>query len=203
MKEDFYELYNSFEKEAKEKNKKIVSSFNNSNIEFASREIMSLIVSECLMEDVATIGMLKENSCSDRYVDYIIRNMCEQVIEYMYIIKHPKLIKEYFGMNISAEGNENNLFKVLKRTGKARFENRESVAGMAADIGEKKSSEEKISLYEIYSLKAELEHHSYFHHMLDLTCKIDCENESENTEGLEYVFLIYILTAFIEIYDTV
>ena len=155
------------------------------------------------MEDVETIYELKSKKFSDRYTDFIIRNMCEQVIEYIYIMKHPELIPEYFGNEINDEWNGKNLFKGLKRTGGARFKERKSVSEMSVDIGEKTSNDEKISLYDIYSIKAEFEHHSYFQHLLNTICYVNDENEGESKDEMDYVYLIYILTAFINTYDTV
>ena len=201
MQESFYESYNDFVKRAEEKNKEIRVRVMESEVEFSSKEMISFVVSECLMEDVEAIYKLKSERFSNRYTDFIIRNMCEQVIEYIYIMKHPELIPEYFGENIKDEWNGTNLFTGLKRTGGARFKQRKSVNEMALDIGEKKSDDEKVSLYDIYSLKAEFEHHSYFNHMLNVICYINDENES--AEEMDYMYLIYILTAFIKMYDTV
>lgn len=201
MRESFYELYNDFAKRAEEKNREIRIRFMDSQVRFFSKEMISFVVSECLMEDVETIFKLKNEGFSDRYTDCIIRNMCEQVIEYIYIMNHSELIPEYFGENIKDEWNGTNLFKGLKRTGGARFKERKSVSEMSVDIGEKISDDEKISLYDIYSLKAEFEHNSYFHHMLNTLCYVNDENES--AEEMDYMYLIYILVAFIKTYYTV
>ena len=201
MQESFYELYNDFAKRAEKKNKGIRIRFMDSQVVFSSKEMISFVVSECLMEDVETIYKLKTEGFSDRYTDCIIRNMCEQVIEYIYIMKHSELIPEYFGENIKDEWNGTNFFKGLKRTGGARFKERKSVSEMSVDIGEKTSDDEKVSLYDIYSLKAEFEHHSYFHHMLNTLCYVNDKNES--AEEMDYMYLIYILVAFIKTYDTV
>ena len=72
---------------------------------------------------------------------------------------------------------------------------------MAADIGEWKSDDDKISLYDIFSIKAELEHNSYFHQIFDIIGEVeDGENESEEADSLDYLFLTFILTAFLDIY---
>ena len=106
MKEEFLELYHNFVDDAKEKNGKILLDFKNTGKEFASKEILSLWVSECLIEDIGTIQHLKDNSFSNRYVDAIIRNMCEQVIEYLYIMKHQELIPIFFGRNLKEDFDE-------------------------------------------------------------------------------------------------
>lgn len=164
MKEPFLELYRNFVDNAKEKNVKILLDFKNTGKEFATQEMLSLWVSNCLIEDIDTIHRLKDSGFSNRYIDAIIRNMCEQVIEYLYIMKHQELIPIYSGENLKEKYDEQeDLFKVFKQTGQARFGKRKSVKEMAVDIGEYKSNDDKISLYDIFSIKAELEHNSYFH----------------------------------------
>lgn len=202
MKESFLDLYRKFNDDAKEINDKILLDFKNTGKEFATQEVLSLWVSECLIEDIDTIQHLKENGFSNRYTDAIIRNMCEQVIEYLYIMKHQELIQIYFGKNIKVKYDEQGeLFKAFKQTGQARFGKRKSVKDMAADIGEWKSDDDKISLYDIFSIKAELEHNSYFHQIFDIIGEVeDGENESEEADNLDYLFLTFILTAFLDIY---
>ena len=200
MQEYFYELYNNFKEYAKEKNSKISVEFNENKIQIASKEMMSFLVSECLIEDVETVFELKNKGFSDRYTDYIIRNMCEQVIEYMYIMKHPELISEYFGEKINEKWNGENLFKGLKRTGEARFKEKIIISKMSSDIGERKSDKHKIALYDIYSVKAELEHHSYFHYMLNVMC--DEKDKKDTQKEIDSMYLIYILSAFIKVYNT-
>lgn len=155
------------------------------------------------MEDVDTILQLKSDGLSNRYTDAIIRNMCEQVIEFLYIMQHQELIPIYFGKNIKGRYEEqNDLFEAYKQTRKARFGKREPVKNMAKNIGELKSDDDKISLYDIFSIKAELEHNSYFHHIFDIIGKIeDGESEQEETGDLDYMFMIFILTAFGEVYN--
>lgn len=72
---------------------------------------------------------------------------------------------------------------------------------MAKDIGEKNSDKEKIALYDIFSLKAEYEHHSYFRHMFNTMC---CDvTDEKNNNDIDYMYLIFILTAFMSIYKSV
>lgn len=205
MKKSFLDLYCKFVDDAKEINDKVLLDFKNTGKEFATQEILSLWVSECLIEDIGTIQLLKENGFSNRYTDAIIRNMCEQVIEYLYIMKHQELIPIYFGKNIKQKYDEQGeLLKELKQTGQARFGKRKSVKEMAEDIGELESDDDKISLYDIFSIKAELEHNSYFHHIFDIIGEIEDDEEDEDkskeADNLDYLILIFILTAFLNIY---
>lgn len=127
----------------------------NTGKEFATQKVLSLWVSESLFEDIDTIQHLKENGFSNRYTDAIIRNMCEQVIEYLYIMKHQELIPIYFGKNIKEKYDERGeLFETFKQTGQARFGKRKSVKEMVVDIGAWKSDDDKITLYDIFSTKA-------------------------------------------------
>lgn len=202
MKEYFLELYRNFADNAEEKNVKILLDFKNTGKEFATQEMLSLWVSNCLIEDIDTILCLKDSGFSNRYIDAIIRNMCEQVIEYLYIMKHQELIPIYFGENLKEKYDEQeDSFKVFKQTGQERFGKRKSVKEMAVDVGEYKSNDDKISLYDIFSVKAELEHNSYFHQIFDIIEEIeDSENEGEEADDLDYMFLSYILTAFLDVY---
>lgn len=200
MKESFLELYLDFVDKAKEINDKILLDLKNTGKEFATQETLSLWVSECLIEDINTIQHLKDSGFSNRYIDAIIRNMCEQVIEYLYIMKHQELTPLYFGKNLKEEFDEQeDLFKIIKQTGQARFEKRKPVKEMAEDIGECKSDDDKISLYDIFSVKAELEHNSYFHQIFDIVGEIEDE-EDEETNSLDYMFMIFILSAFLDVY---
>ena len=204
MKEEFIELYKEFTEIIEEKNGGLISTIQESDFKFASKEMLSLLVSECLKEDIDTILSFKSANYSNRYVDAIIRNVCEQVIEYIYTIKNQELIEIYFGSNMEENFEENKgLFESLKQTGQARFGKRASVKRMATDIGESVSNDEKISLYDIFSLKAELEHNSYFHHIFDLFDFIAEDisvDQLGDTDDLDYIYLIYILTAFMDTY---
>ena len=59
-------------------------------------------------------------------------------------------------------------------------------------------SDDKLSLYDIYSIKAELEHNSYFHHIFDIIGEI--EDDEKEEDDLDYMFMLYILNAFLDAY---
>ena len=107
-----------------------------------------------------------EGKLSIRNANLIIRNMVEQLIEYLYLLNHQNLIKEYLGENIpnikTMKGL--NLSKVL---GKERFAcKREHVVSMAKDIGRYKNNE-GMTLYDVYCVLSEMCHNSYFISLLD------------------------------------
>ncbi|MCM1179748.1 MAG: hypothetical protein NC347_05805 [Clostridium sp.] len=66
MKKSFLEKYHQFIDDAKEINDKILLDFKNTGKEFATQEVLSLWVSECLIEDIDTIQHLKEKGFSNR-----------------------------------------------------------------------------------------------------------------------------------------
>lgn len=200
------EIFSDFENIVENTNKKLEA--NKPTI--YSKEYLSILISECLVEDINTIKFLKNNRLNNRYVDSIIRNMTEQTIEYIYIMKNPELIPVYFGENLDPDINminERNMFDDLNKTGSDRFSKdqgtgRKPVAYMASKIGEKKNTADTISLYTIFKNKAELEHNSYFHSIL---YNID-EVENLNTiidEDLDYTFLNTIIAKFSDVYLSV
>lgn len=90
------ELYGIFAENIRTSNVK----FNASNPVMVSIESLSILVSECLVEDIKYVMKFKMLDYPKRYVDALIRNMCEQTIEYIYVMKNQHLLDEYFGKNL-------------------------------------------------------------------------------------------------------
>ncbi|WP_459481923.1 hypothetical protein [Clostridium saccharoperbutylacetonicum] len=210
MNDMFWEKF----REMKEKCNKNNISILNLKPNVASKEYLSVMVSIYLIEDIENIIKLKRVGYPKRYLDSIIRNMSEQIIEYKYIIKHPKLIKEYFGDNLSEDLEKldvenltvNEMLNKLKETGEARFNGgkRLSISKMAKDIKEKKSKDNRISLYDIFSFKAELEHNSYFNSIFEEIEKVKKkEGESDLEEWFDSMFIELIIDAFLRTYNLV
>ncbi|WP_270215434.1 hypothetical protein [Clostridium butyricum] len=192
---------------------------NNKNTEIiASPQHYSIRVSESLLEGVETIKILQEKSLADRYINSIIRNMAEQIIEYKYIIEiEPKLISIYFGEKIDDNILDNetlnkelsikDMLEILKKTGEARYKNgnRKSVSKMADDICEKDTIEDEnnlhISLYDIFSYEAEMEHNSYFNSFIDDVGEFEGLKENY-VDPLVEIFLYSIFESFFKTYDT-
>lgn len=198
VKKEFLKLYQYFKEDVKDKNNITLADLKMKKIEFVSKEMLFLLISECIVEDIDTFLFLKENNFCQRYTDAILRNMSEQVIEYLYIMEHKELIPVYLGVNLNEELDEKeNLFVGLKKTGQARFGERTPVKKMAKTIGEDESTDDKIALYDIFSLKAEMEHNSYFNHIFELLEILEeREDEEKNDlEDMDYLYLICILTA--------
>ncbi len=205
---DFLKFFQVFVECSKEKNDKLTLAYKNSKKgSLASKEFLSIVVSECLIDDIKSIQKLREEKFANRYVDAAIRNMCEQVIEYIYIIKNPNLIKKYFGEDLTYEYPKDDsiktLIKSLTQTGKARFGKRERVMEMAKDIGELDSDDNKLALYDIFKLKSELEHNSYFNHLFELMDEVNSEETEKENQEKDFNYLICILSAFSEVYDKI
>lgn len=167
---------------------------------FASKEMLSILVSTCLIEDISNVIKFKELGYPSRYTDAMIRNMCEQIIEYIYIMKNQDLIDQYFGENLEEELHEQDInpFEALRRTGSARFNlRRKSVKSMAIEINEGDTTDEKISLYTIFGNKAELEHNSYFNNIFDIIGEIEKEEPSD----LDDIFISHIMAAFLTTFN--
>lgn len=207
MDDEFLKVFNEFKAECDSINLELKKRIDNSDSKevIATKENLSISTSECLCEDIQMVINLQEKKYSNRYIDSIIRNMCEQIIEYKYIIKNQSLIGEYFGKNLSEDEDKEcedtkKMFSRLKQTGQARFSsNRESVSKMAEDINEKVSTDEKIALYDIFSLKAELEHNSYFNSVFEIIDQIE-EQENDSHHNLDITFICFIIGAFKETY---
>ena len=116
-------------------------------------------------------------------------------------MKHSELLLEYFGKKVNEEWSGKNLFVGLKRLGEKRFLEGRNISKMSLDIGEKVSDEHKIALYDIFSIKAEQEHNSYFCHLMDVMC--DAKDKEETAKEMDSMLLIHVLSAFIKVYNKV
>ena len=123
-------------------------------------------------DDIFFLNDLSGNSNFHvRYANLILRNMVEQLIEFLYISKHTELVDEYLGSKISTDNSNKKKFIVtaLRRFGDYRFSNRrEEVSKMAADIKEKYTKKKNpLTLYNMYSILSDRCHNSYFSSLLD------------------------------------
>lgn len=103
MTSDFIELYNLFSKLITESNSILVKKANTSSF-LCSIEHAAIHFSKCILEDLGMIRLLSKYN--HRYADGIIRSICEQVIEFVYIYKNPNMLPFYFGV-----GNNNSTVK--------------------------------------------------------------------------------------------
>lgn len=114
-----------------------------------------------------------QNDFHVRYANFILRNMVEQVIEFLYISKNTKLVDEYLGSEIlkkkaAIEANGTTA-EALKTYGEKRFATRrERIAQMAEDINERYATQENcLTLYDVFTVLSDRTHNSYFSSLLD------------------------------------
>lgn len=144
----------------------------------------------------------EDNTFSRRYGNLIIRDMLEQLIEFLYLLKNPHLAEEYLGLTISSEEIERKQSIVNKEElfGKKRYnkesDGRPSVSDMAKAIGEKNSGNGNLTLYKLYTILSERCHNSYFSALLDDVNKV---NSSIPSCGLDegQIKEILIMTAIV------
>ncbi len=120
----------------------------------------------------------EDNTFSRRYGNLIIRDMLEQLIEFLYLLKNPHLAESYLGLTINfAEYNrKQSVIKKEELFGEKRYnkgmDSRPSVSDMAKAIGEKSSGNGNLTLYKLYEILSERCHNAYFSSLLDDVNKV-------------------------------
>ena len=159
-------------------------------------------------EDVFFLNDYSEDkSFSQRNGNLIIRNMLEQLIEFLYLLKNPHHAEEYLGLTINFEEFERkqSLVKKQELLGEKRYNKdgiiRPSVVEMANDIGEKSSNHENLTLYKMYQILSEQCHNSYFSSLLDdvhnVHNSIPNSGLNENQISIIHIMSAITLTEFI------
>lgn len=154
-------------------NQQLLDSMGGKDDFLCSVECFKIVFSENLLDDVKfSYKSSGQSLFKARHADIILRDMLEQVIEFIYHMKHTELITDYMGFNIdTTKLNTCNPIEGIRKLGSKRFSGgRKSVSEMAQNIDEKRSSQNDISLYELYQILSEKCHNSYFFTNLD-----DCE----------------------------
>ena len=154
----------------------------------------------------------EDNTFSNRYGNLIIRDMLEQLIEFLYLLKNPHRAEEYLGLTIDLENlsRKKSLVQRIKLFGDRRYNKepvkhrrhtgkqnvRPSVSEMAEDIGEKYSTTGGITLYDLYQILSDRCHNAYFSSLLDDVNKV---NRSIQTYGIDENQLrdVLIMTAIV------
>lgn len=104
-----------------------------------------------------------------RYGYLLIRNMLEQLIEFLYVLKNTHLVDEYLGLKIDLDSLKEKHTPVEgeRKFGKLRYLNkRPSIYDMTEDIGERVAQDGAFSLYDAYCVLSEKCHNSYFDSLL-------------------------------------
>jgi hypothetical protein len=168
-----------------------------------TKEDLSMVMSFGVIEDLRTILLLDSIKVKERYINYILRGLVEQVIEYKYLSSNENLIQEYFGSKINNE-DESGIFnpvKELKKLGGDRFDNgRERIRKMAKSIGQDLSDDNSLSLYDIFCITSEEVHNSYFQGYLD---RFEDKEDEETFTRFHIIMLYRIIDEFLKTYDCI
>lgn len=140
----------------------------------------------------------EDDAFSRRYGNLIIRDMLEQLIEFLYLLKNPRRAEECLGLTINLENlnKGESLIQKTKLFGDRRYNKesvkhrrygkkqniRPSVSEMAENIGEKHSTDGSITLYDLYQILSDRCHNAYFSSFLDDINKV---NHSIPASGLD------------------
>lgn len=145
----------------------------NSEEKEQSEDFLSYVIMKGVSEDLDEFLDLLEKDSKPRYQHFIIRNITEHVIEYMYLMSNKELIPEYFGSaadidDLEEDVDMKHISREYKNLGQNRYaENRMSVNAMAVAIGEKHSADGIPGLYDVFSIISENCHNSYLHAVID------------------------------------
>lgn len=141
-----------------------------------------------------------------RYGNLIIRNMLEQLIEFLYLMNNPHLAKEFLGLTINLEeiNRRQSVVKKEELFGEKRYnqsvDGRLPVADMAAAIGEKSSGNGNLTLYKVYKILSEQCHNSYFSSLIDDVNKVhlsvSASGLSENQIKDVHIMALIVLDEF-------
>ena len=155
-----------------------------------SELFLSYVIMQGVAEDLEEFLELLSANSKPRYQHFIIRNITEHVIEYMYLMNNKVLIAEYFGseveIDLDADVDMKHISEEYKNLGQNRYTSkRMSVNAMAVAIGEKHSEDGVPGLYDIFSIISENCHNSYFHAVIDEMADDEMQNK---------VFSLWIMT---------
>lgn len=168
-----------------------------------SPEYIKYSFSKHFLEDINFLTTLSNNEIFKlRHAYMILRDMVEQIIEFSYLMKHSELISEFMGDRIdNSKISNDRIVRSSHILGSERYSNgRVSVSKMAKDIGEKRSANGEMTLYDIYEILSEECHNSYFFSNLD---DIGVAHEMGEKQALteeQINYLLIITKKFMDIY---
>lgn len=169
----------------------------------ASPEYIKFSFSKHLLEDINYLTTLSGKEIfKPRHAYMILRDMVEQVIEFIYLMKHPTLIDEFMGNKIDNNKIVANMpIKSIHKLGNERYTGgRKSVSEMAKDISEKSLSGKNLALYDVYQILSEECHNSYFFSNLDNLGEIENGGEKTALTEEQVQYLMIIIGRFMEAY---
>lgn len=146
-----------------------------------------------------------QNDFHTRYANLILRNMVEQVIEFLYISNNPKLVDEYLGgeilKKIAAIDANSTTAEVMKLYGENRFATKRGrIAQMAEDINERHAIQENcLTLYDVFAILSDRTHNSYFSSLLDDFAKEFSKDlyiglTAEQARYIDFLIIVVLMT---------
>ena len=97
------ELLEAVKKEVTATNLQLLKSLQGKEDIFNTTAYIKILFSDTLLEDVDFLNTLSGQPIFKvRYAQMILRDMLEQVIEFIFLMKHPDMIPEYLGDNINS-----------------------------------------------------------------------------------------------------
>ncbi len=168
-----------------------------------SVNFMKIAFSKNLLDDIRFLYKSSEQSLfKARHADVILRGMLEQVIEFIYLLKHTELIKDYMGLNVDiTKLTTCNPVEGMHKLGCKRFSGgRKSVSEMAQNIGEKRSSQNDTPLYGLYQILSEQCHNSYFFTNLDDVKEVETGQKPLTLTKEQALYIVIIVERFMETY---
>lgn len=196
-------FFEGLENEISSINQQLLNSMKGKDDVLCSVEFIKIAFSENLLDDVDFLNKSSGQSIfKARHANIILRDMLEQVIEFIYLMKHTELITDYMGFNVDTTRlTTHNPIKGIHKLGGKRFSGgRKSVSEMAQDINEKRSSQNDISLYELYQLLSEECHNSYFFTNLDDVEEVETGKKTLALTEEQDQYIVIIVGRFMETY---
>lgn len=207
LKELFKKIYDEFKQQVND-NGKVLIPFVGEHL--ISLEALSLAFSNCIIEDIDMIMELKEQNINHRYADGIIRNICEQVIEFIYIYKNPDKLSEYFGDKTDEEykklEKDSDIFMAIRKSiGDKRYTGGRKIKNMATNINEVEERDGALSLYGVYQYTSTVYHNSYLCSIFDLVGEVEEEDgtNENDSEDIDFLMMVTILIKFIDKYNEI
>lgn len=197
------EIFDALTTEISNNNDKLLKTLKGKSEILNTVEFIKISYSEHLLEDIKLLNEMSGNKLFKlRHANIIMRDMLEQVIEFIYLMKHPETIPEYRGANIDIRKiSTDDPVKGMHILGNERFAyGRKTVSAMAKEINERQSNTNQLALYELYQLLSEECHNSYF-----ITSFDDCEEVMTGREILalskyQAQNIVIIMDRFMKVY---
>lgn len=196
-------FFEFLENEISSINKQLLDSTKEKDDFLCSVEFIKIAFSTNLLDDVEFLITLSGKPFfKARHANMILRDMLEQVIEFIYLMKHNELITEYMGVNVDTSNiSTHNPINGIHKLGSKRYNvGRKSVSEMTQDINEKEFTQNDPSLYELYQLLSEKCHNSYFFENLKDIEEVETGKRILALTEKQWYYIVIIISSFMEAY---